>query len=202
MLDELQLRPLTRGMIAEASDVLARAFVNNPLHVAAFGAGQLRRNVRFFRMGLVALKGAKWVATDGSRILGVIHWVHAPDCQFSGLDKFRLTPTMVCGFGLRSSRRLITWVSQWSEHDPPAPHAHLGPIGVAPEAQRRHVGHRLMQKYCDEVDRRGESGYLETDRVENVAFYRRFGFEIVREVPVLGVANFLMSRPQVSSRSV
>jgi hypothetical protein len=36
--------------------------------------------------------------------------------------------------------------------------------------------------------------YLETDRPENVTFYRRFGFEIVQQEPVLGVLNFFMVR--------
>ena len=38
------------------------------------------------------------------------------------------------------------------------------------------------------------SGFLETDKAENVAFYRRFGFEVVREVEVIGTTTFFMAR--------
>ena len=51
-----------------------------------------------------------------------------------------------------------------------------------------------MQRYCETLERTGACGYLETDRPENVSFYRRFGFEIIEEVPVLGVLNYFMWR--------
>jgi hypothetical protein len=38
--------------------------------------------------------------------------------------------------------------------------------------------------------RTATSGYLETDRPENVAFYQRFGFEVTHEMPVLGTRTF------------
>ena len=71
---------------------------------------------------------------------------------------------------------------------------HLGPIGVIPEVQGQHIGSRLMTRYCEALAATGEIGYLETDRLENVAFYRRFGFETMQEVPVIGVTNYFMSR--------
>jgi hypothetical protein len=52
-----------------------------------------------------------------------------------------------------------------------------------------------MVLYCEDLDRTATSGYLETDRPENVAFYQRFGFEVKEEIPILGTPNFLMRRP-------
>ena len=86
------IEPFSREMTTEASRALARAFVTNPLHIAAFGPGQLGKNEAFFRIGLAVMKGPKLVALDGSHILGLIHWVRSPDCQFSGLEKLRMTP--------------------------------------------------------------------------------------------------------------
>ena len=51
-----------------------------------------------------------------------------------------------------------------------------------------------MERYCEALDRSGKAGYLETDRPENVAFYRRFGFDVTGEVPVLGVRSYFMRR--------
>ena len=51
-----------------------------------------------------------------------------------------------------------------------------------------------MEEYCEEHDRSSFAGYLETDRPENVSFYRRFGFEVTGDIMVLGVANYLMWR--------
>jgi ribosomal protein S18 acetylase RimI-like enzyme len=193
-MSEVRLEPFNAGMTAEAARMLARAFVTNPLHVAAFGAGELAKNEMFFRVGLSVMKGPTLVALDGSRILGLIHWVSAPRCQLSALEKLKVAPAMISGFGVRSALRVSAWLSAWSTHDPNHSHLHLGPIGVDPAAQGRRIGHRLMQRYCEQLDRRGEEGYLETDRAENVRFYARFGFETAAEIPVLGVPNYFMSR--------
>jgi len=186
-------------MTPEASRIMARAFVTNPLHVVAFGAGQLSKNEAFFRTGLAAMKGLRLVALEDSRILGLIHSVDSPDCQFSGAEKLRMTPAMMTGFGLRSTLRVGSWLSAWSKHDPSEAHSHLGPIGVDPGAQGRGIGQQLVGHYCEELDRTGTAGYLETDRPENVRFYGHFGFETTAEIPVLGIPNYLMWRKPGSS---
>jgi GNAT superfamily N-acetyltransferase len=143
------------------------------------------------------MKGTRLVAVEALRIVGVVHWVDAPGCQFSGAEKMRMMPGLVTGVGARCAVRVLSWLSAWSADDPADPHVHLGPIGVEPDVQGRGVGRRLMERYCAALDGSGKSGYLETDRPENVAFYRRFEFETVREISVLGVPNVLMERPAV-----
>jgi len=182
-------------MLPEVAAMLARAFVTNPLHEAAFGPGRLARNEAFFRIGLAAMKGPKYVAMDNGRPAGFVHWVQAPECQFPLSEKVRGLPAMVRGFGVRSTLRVGRWLTEWSRHDPREPHVHLGPIGVDPTAQGSGVGRVLMEAYCRHLDEGASAGYLETDRPRNVAFYRRFGFEVMGEASVLGVTSFFMRRP-------
>jgi ribosomal protein S18 acetylase RimI-like enzyme len=196
---DIQIEVMRVEMQLEAATVLARAFLTNPLNVAAFGAGALARNEAFFRRSLTVMKGQKLVAVADARILGVIHWVESPACQFSGIEKLGMTPSMIAAVGLRSALRVSSWLSIWERHDPKKSHSHLGPLGVAPEAQGRHVGQRLMEYYCDQLDTSRRSGYLETDRSENITFYRRFGFEIVEQGSVLGIPNYFMCRPAKAS---
>jgi ribosomal protein S18 acetylase RimI-like enzyme len=191
---DVRIEAYTSEMAEEASRVLAQAFATNPLHVATFGPMQVAKNEAFFRGGLMAMKGPMRVALDGSRIVGVVHWVRSPGCRFSGAERLRMMPVMMKAFGPRATLRVASWLGAWSKRHPRAEHGHLGPIGVSPEAQGRGVGRRLMDVYCDELDRDGIAGYLETDRPENVRFYRRFGFDVVAEAPVLGVPNFYMWR--------
>ena len=190
----LRIEPLTPGMLPEAARMLARAFVTNPLHVAAFGPGQLARNEAFFRTGLTVLKGPRYAAYDGTRLCGFIHWVRSPACQFSPAEKAWMVPPMVAGLGLPGAWNLTRWLTAWSGLDPAEPHLHLGPIGVDPQAQGRRIGARLMNLFCEELERQAVPGYLETDRPENVAFYARSGFEVVAERQVLGVPNYFMTR--------
>ena len=190
----IRVEQLTPRMKDDAARVLARAFVTNPLHVAVFGEDRLARNEAFFQTALERMKGRMLVALDGEQLVGLVHWVHSPACQFSLVEKLRMAPTLIARFGAPSAMRVSSWLAAWSRRDPQHPHTHLGPIGVDPPAQGRRVGHRLMEEYCHELDRTGAAGYLETDRSENVRFYRRFGFAITDEIDVLGVRNYLMWR--------
>lgn len=199
---EIVVRPLDADAVPEAVDVLARAFVDNPLHVAAFGPDVLSRNVAFFRTALSAMPGARWAAYDGDRLVGVAHWVASPGCQTPLAVRLQLLPGLVGGVGFRGAMRLLHWLSAWADEEPESPHVHLGPIGVLPAWQGRGVGAQLMTTYCAELDGMGRGGYLETDRPANVAFYRRFAFEIVREREVIGVTNYLMERPPLAAPAV
>jgi ribosomal protein S18 acetylase RimI-like enzyme len=200
VMPDVRIEPLKPEQTGEAAHLLARAFVTNPLHAAAFGPSPIVANEAFFRIGLAAMKGPTLVAVDGSRILGLIHWVHSPGCQLTGLGKLRIMPKMVKGLGVASALKVSVWLSAWARHDPGDGHVHLGPIGVEPEAQGRHIGHRLMDRYCEELDRTRTAGYLETDRLENVGFYKRSGFEVVETAPVLGVVNYFMRRHRAFPR--
>ncbi|HEX6535041.1 MAG TPA: hypothetical protein VF041_10605, partial [Gemmatimonadaceae bacterium] len=62
------------------------------------------RNETFFREGLAVMKGPKLVALDGSRILGVIHWVPSRRCQLGAVEKLQPIPAMLGGFGLPAVR--------------------------------------------------------------------------------------------------
>jgi len=190
----IAITSLTPAQNSEAARLLACAFVTNPLHVAVFGADRLDANEAFFTIGLVVMKGQKLAAVDGSRILGVIHWVDSPHCQFSASQKLRQAPAMIRGFGVGSAMRVGTWLSAWSRRDPSEQHCHLGPIGVSPEAQGQGIGRKLMDRYCDQLDSTGTVGYLETDRPGNVEFYKGFGFEVTSSATIQGVVNYFMRR--------
>jgi hypothetical protein len=76
-----------RGSPPVRARVLARAFVGNPLNIAAFGQSALDANEAFFRSGLEVMKGTKLVAVEQTRIVGVVHWADSPGCRFSGVEK-------------------------------------------------------------------------------------------------------------------
>jgi ribosomal protein S18 acetylase RimI-like enzyme len=89
----------------------------------------------------------------------------------------------------------------WAAHHPPDPHSHLGPIAVRREYQGRGIGRLLMEHYCTCLDARGQASYPEADNQENVRFYQRFGFEILREPNILGVVNTFIWRSHQATRA-
>jgi hypothetical protein len=111
----------------------------------------------------------------------------------------RMTPAMVSGFGFRSAWRVRAWLSEWSRYDPKEPIPISDQSALTQRLQSRRIGQQLMEQYCQELDRTGRAGYLETDRPENVLFHSRLAFEIEQEIPVLGVRNYLMWRKAQAS---
>lgn len=51
-----------------------------------------------------------------------------------------------------------------------------------------------MDIFCSALDDKSALGFLETDKPENVGFYKRFGFEVVKKVQVIGTTTFFMAR--------
>lgn len=188
------IEPLISGQQEEAVRLLAHAFVTSPLHIAVFGVNQLPRNEAFFHMVLGAMKGEILAATDDARILGIIHWVDSARCQVPLRGKLRMIPSIFRDIGLRSAVRMNRWISIWSRHDPKEHHLHLGPIGVLPEVQGCGIGRQLMERYCSMLDEKNITGYLETDRLTNVDFYTKFGFDVGETVSIYGVTNYFMYR--------
>ena len=175
-------------------DLLARAFARNPLHIAAFGATVLDKNRAFFRAGLPLFRGRRIAAVDGSTVVGFMHWVESPACQMPVGQRLRLVPVMVRELGLRSTLRVGSWLSAWATRDSDERHWHFGPIGVDPNLQGTGVGRSMMEAYCTALDGKSAMGFLETDKPGNVSFYRKFGFDVVQEVPVIGVTTYFMAR--------
>lgn len=87
---------------------------------------------------------------------------------------------------------VIHWVKEL-HLDPPR--VTLGPLGVRSDRQRQGVGSLLMREYCAEVDADGLAGYLETDQLSNLPFYRRFEFAETGEFTLSGVVQYVMWRP-------
>ena len=115
-------------------------------------------------------------------------------CQPSLRTTLALLPTLAGRGGATLVLRMANWMIQWSRRDPEADHWHLGPVGVDRHLQRRGVGTALLHDCCRRLDVTASPAYLETDKPENVAFYERFGFQVVGDGPVLGVPNWFMVR--------
>lgn len=186
-----------RPDLAEGTlDVLARAFATNPLHVAAFGSRTtVAKNRAFFRTGLALFRGQSVVAIDGNRVVGFAHWVESPGCRLSPMQRLRVLPTLARGVGVRSIQRTASWLSVWATNDPTDRHWHFGPIGIDPDRQGDGIGRALMDRFCTVVDAVPSPAFLETDKPENVYFYERFGFEVIKRAQTIGTTTYFMVRP-------
>jgi GNAT superfamily N-acetyltransferase len=190
----VEVKTFSPDHLDECVSVLADAFVANPLHVSAFGSGRMDQNRLFFRIGLRHMFiGQAFVALVDGAIGGYLHFNASPKCLPAPEQIPLAAATVLKPLG-QAIPKLIRWFSRWCHGDPEEPHVHLGPIGVAPAMQRQGVGTALMQRYIDHLDREGAAGYLETDRPENVEFYKKFGFKVQREENIIGARTWYMWR--------
>ncbi len=74
------------------------------------------------------------------------------------------------------------------------------PAGRPAGGQGQGIGSRLLESFCEHLGRLQAAGYLETDRLENVRLYERFGFSVTGEAPVYGARIYVA--PPTSGRSV
>ena len=183
--------------IDAAIAVVARAMSTSPMPSAVIGGGpeRCRRHLtRFFsRLYGVARHQRPLVARLDGRILASTNDLIGGSCRFGPRERLRALPDVLRtppAITVRSMR----WLGEWEHRDPDRPHSHLGPLGVDPELQGLGIGSLVLAEYTRRLDANGEDAYLETDKPENVALYGRFGFEVVEEAEVLGVANWFMWR--------
>jgi GNAT superfamily N-acetyltransferase len=71
-------------------------------------------------------------------------------------------------------------------HTPDEPHWYLQLLGTHPDWQRQGLGAALMNVVFERAETEGLACYLETETVENVAYYRRHGFDVRSEWDVAG----------------
>jgi GNAT superfamily N-acetyltransferase len=195
---EPTIQPYDEARRDAVLDVLADAYRTNPLHLAVFGGSgpdETRQNRAFFAGLLQMIGGTRLVAVAEGSVVGYVQWVRAPGCRPSRDEVASIMPAVLSQLADGVAPRLATWLRAWGKRDPDAPHSHFGPIAVSPACQGTGTGRLLIQRYCTDIDRTAESGYLETDRPENVRFYGRSGFEVVSEMELLGVRNWFMRRP-------
>jgi GNAT superfamily N-acetyltransferase len=174
--------------------LLADAFVTNPLHVAVFGPERIDQNRTFFRIGLRHMfLGPAFVASVDGQVCGYMHFNAAPFCLPAPEEIPTVMAIVLKPLGAPIPQ-VIQWFARWCHLDPDEPHFHLGPIGVSPKVRGQGIGTALMERYLEQLERENAAGYLETDRSENVEFYKKFGFVVKHEERLIDTPTWYMWR--------
>jgi predicted N-acetyltransferase YhbS len=193
-MEKFSITFLEKSDISESSKVLSEAMLNVPLHIAIFqGHGEKERKMIeniFFEL-LRDFPGITFLARINRKIVGVMRM---KSCNGSKVINECAQTGDVANLEWRKSY----WQNEWARHDPLEQHWHLGPVGVLPSHQGKGIGTNLLSRFCQEVDACLSPAYLETDTDKNERFYKRFGFEVVKETEIFDVKNRYMWRPPVS----
>lgn len=193
---------LQESQIGAAARTLARAFMDDPLQTYTFPdeAERAHHSPAHFealvRYGLLA--GEVW-CTEGDVDAVGIWWppertqIDEGAVEASGLARL---PEVLGAGPMERFMTVIDYVEALHKQDVPAPHWYAMVLGVAPEFQGQGLGGLLLRTVFEKADAAGVPCYLETCQPRNVAFYRKHGFQTLREgiVPGTQVAYWTFLR--------
>ncbi len=183
----MNVERMAEGEYAGTVVALARAFHHDPLFDFLIPdlVDQARSALTFMDTVLADAVpfGEVWVAREKEAVLGAAVWL-PPSAYPRGARRstvsilrdlravHRLGPRITAGI------RLYGTVDR-AHHRIAEDHWYLALLGTDPKHQGRGVGSSVLGPVLGRADLEGIPAYLETQKSENVPWYRRHGFDVV-----------------------
>ena len=174
-----------KDRLQEASDVLARAFQDDPAWVWLVPDPARRAELLpwLFRIGF-DVTAADVYATPG-RVLGAARWLPPGRQSLRVAATLRALLTTPLRLGAATGPFLAYGraVEQLRAEVAGGAHWYLAGIGVDPSAQRQGLGRALMRPGVEAASAAGLPTVLLTNNEANLPFYEAVGFGVVRKRP-------------------
>lgn len=186
----MHLRPsivrLEEFQLEAASDILARAFLHDPLNTYLLPNPADREDLLFWYYGTIVQYGLDagdvYTSADCD---GVAVWLRY-GAEESGADRLQQagladTPDV---FGIEAFTRLvgvIGYLERVRKRGVQPRHWYLPALGVDPASQGSGIGGTLLRQIFSRADADGIPCYLETFQPRNLPFYRRHEFVAVAD---------------------
>ncbi len=188
----IEIRDLTAEELPAAGGVAGRALADGPTLRWALGPNPITRvggSLDVFVGFVATMPPPQLGAFLGNHVVGVAAAAAPGTCIGAiATDDLRTPPDEIGPPG-DDSRNLLVW-SLFCGHDLDERHWHVGPVSVEPGLQGAGIGGQLLTALCARMDTDGEVAWLETDKPENVVFYRRHGFDVIEEIVVPDQARY------------
>ncbi len=180
---------LKKSQINQASEILAKAFYDDPIFSFIPESDRERENFLKwnFKNGLRYNLAYNHIYTTVGSLKGIAAWTPP---GHSHLNFFQLLPavlTLPFKVDWRRIGRLMSLFSTMNNHhkdDMPEPHWYLDMLGVAPTYQGEGIGSLLLQPVLKQADADRLPCYLITTTERGVHFYQKNGFEVLRKVEI------------------
>jgi GNAT superfamily N-acetyltransferase len=192
---EARTNRMDASQLAEASQVLARAFWDDPMIEYLMPDEKQRAEIlpHFMRAGSqICLNGGEVYTTPGA-VLGSANWL-PPGATEIGEEQMAAAGGMEVlermGEGAERFGTLMGTMAEVHHEKVPASHWYLLLLGVDPPRQGQGVGGTLIDPIIRRADADGLPCYLETMKPKNVTFYAKHGFDVVHEGDIDGTLHF------------
>ena len=183
---------LDKEQIEPASQVLARAFVDDPELVPLVPEPKKRIELlrSLFRMSLDhAIKHGEVYAVS-PKIEGVAVWLPSGIPEITLWQMLRSGgPGLLFRVGWKlmwKMKKDETFAARLRKRLAPTPHCYLAVLGVDPKFQGKGYASRLLKPMLKKLDVGEMPCYVETSTEEYVPLYKHFGFKVVHEAEMPG----------------
>lgn len=200
-------RPATIDDVPGVARVMSRSLVDDPFFQWLFPDVETRmaKTRRFFAQAAgfgyvphgdtrVTESDDSSPSSDDSVIRGVALWAPPESNPEGRLVSLRNWPHWGSLLGRDRITAFLRIFAEWKLAAPPESHLYLAALGVDPAFANHGVAGTLLTDGLDRADAQGLPVFTQTLNPESVAFYERFGFQMVREVEHLegGTSYFLL----------
>jgi GNAT superfamily N-acetyltransferase len=195
--------PTTKQSYQQAAQVLARAFVDDPVTIASFPKFSSERRVKALIVDFSAevllciKKGCPLeVREDGKVIASSV--IYPPGTYpLPAWDGWLLLLKSFLGNGFYDIRSWMKWLEEVDKIRPSEPHFYLEYLGVEPEQQGKAIGSSILQVLTQMGDDKQVGCYLENANPRNLPFYQRFGFQVIQNKDIIDIPTWFMWRSPV-----
>ncbi len=197
----MQVLSTTRQTFRQVAQVLGNAFVDDPVSVVVYKNFSAERRLRALTVDfLIELqtcmrKGYPIHVTQDGKITAAAVIYPPGAYPLPVLDQWLIQLKSILGNGWYDIRGWLTWLNEVDKHHPRQAHYYLEYLGVEPGYQGQGFGSCIVKHLTAKADAQGVGCYLENANPRNVAFYQRFGFQITREIEIIGIPSWFMWRP-------
>jgi len=184
-MSEPTVRAARRDDMRALAAVVSRALASDPFVGWLVGThdGVERRRALYVDLMLRRVCLALDAVTTTDERDGAAAWVPPSAQPLPFGMRLAILPAMIRFVGLGRLSAVSAATATIELERPRAPHWHLALLGVEPERQRRGIGLALLGPMLARCDETRLVAHAETTHEENVSFYERAGFRVVRELP-------------------
>jgi len=182
-----EVRLILEKDVDSAAASLAKAFMNDPLQNYAFPDEQERkeRSPAHFKAGVeYGMKfGEVYTTTYGEGAVVCLP-PNATDitpekAEEGGLNRL---PQLLGEEQANRFFSVLDFIGTYHNQDVPEPHWYVMILGVDPVHHGKGLGKALLEPVMKKAGANGQPVYLETAQPNNVPFYEKQGFRVLREV--------------------
>ena len=202
-MDSQEHRLLNLADIEPAAQVIAQAFVDDPLisFMLPIKATRVKTLVKFFRVyGEISIKNKRSFGV-GEPLQGVAYWKFPEQDSMTisvkSLGKFLPLFFTMYPIGYFRAKAILNQIETLHNKYADEPHFYLDNLGLLASARGKGLSSKLIRPFLEMADSQKVSAYTDTVTKANIPLYEHFGFQCMEASPVAGtgITVYALRRP-------